>query len=80
MTAEVYGSLDQRVGRRAGPLVASANGGSAATFARRMRLGAWLRTLVRAHSSRGWRGDLVGGPPAFEQVRLSSLVASAKGG
>ncbi len=27
VTAEVYGSLDQRVGRRAGPLVASANGG-----------------------------------------------------
>ncbi len=27
VTAEVYGSLDQRVGRRAGPLVALANGG-----------------------------------------------------
>ncbi len=64
--------------------VASANrrrleGGLAATFARQVRFGAWFRTLVRAHSSRGG-GRICRRPPAFERVRLSSLVASAKGG
>ncbi len=43
---------------RGGAPVASANRcrferGLAATFARQVRFGAWFRTLVRAHSSRG---------------------------
>ncbi len=45
----------------AGVPVASANRrrlerGLAATFARQVRFGAWFRTLVRAHSSRGGGG------------------------
>ncbi len=46
---------------RGGVPVASANRrrlerGLAATFARQVRFGAWFRTLVRAHSSRGGGG------------------------
>ncbi len=51
---------------RGGVSVASANRrrlerGLAATFTRQVRFGAWFAHIVRAHSSRGWREDLVGG-------------------